>query len=193
MSSRSNAQIVVSSLVTLALIAACSKDSASTSNGGSTGRYSKAPAMTIDTAKTYAATLVTTKGTIELTLDAKAAPTTVNNFVFLAREKFYDGLSFHRVVPGFVIQGGDPNGDGTGGPGYSIPDEPSPLKHEDGALAMAKSEEPNSAGSQFYITLGPQTDLDGRYTVFGSVTGGKDVPKTIVKGDRITSITITEK
>ena len=149
--------------------------------------------MTIDTAKTYTATMVTSKGTIELSLDAKAAPVTVNNFVFLARDKYYDGLTFHRVEPGFVIQGGDPAGNGTGGPGYSIPDEASGLKHVDGALAMAKSSAPNSAGSQFYITLGPQADLDGRYTVFGAVTEGKNVASLIAIGDKITSITITEK
>ena len=149
--------------------------------------------MTIDTSKSYSATMVTSKGTIELSLDAKAAPVTVNNFVFLARDKFYDGLTFHRVEPGFVIQGGDPSGNGTGGPGYSIADEASGLQHIDGALAMAKSTAPNSAGSQFYITLGPQATLDGRYTVFGAVTGGKNVASTIAVGDKITSVTITEQ
>ena len=149
--------------------------------------------MSIDTAKTYSATMVTSKGTIELSLDAKAAPITVNNFVFLARDKYYDGLSFHRVEPGFVIQGGDPDGNGTGGPGYSIPDEASGLSHIDGALAMAKSSTPNSAGSQFYITLGPQTALDGRYTVFGAVTAGKEIASQIAIGDEIKSITITEQ
>src|SRR5690606_37348663 len=116
---------------------------------------------------------------IELSLDAKAAPVTVNNFVFLARDRFYDGLTFHRVEAGFVIQGGDPAGDGSGGPGYSIPDEASALRHVDGALAMAKSARPDSAGSQFYITLGAQPDLDDRYTVFGAVTSGKDVARAI--------------
>ena len=108
----------------------------------SSGRYAAPPTMQLDPAKTYAATLVTAKGTIELSLDAKAAPNTVNNFVFLAKHKFYDGLVFHRVEPGFVIQGGDPDGNGGGGPGYSIPDEKSGLKHIDGALAMAKTSEP---------------------------------------------------
>jgi cyclophilin family peptidyl-prolyl cis-trans isomerase len=167
-----------------------------TSSGGSSPSsrtYAAAPAMKIDTAKTYSATLVTAKGTIELSLDAKAAPVTVNNFVFLARDKFYDGLTFHRVVPGFVIQGGDPAGNGSGGPGYTIPDEQSGLKHVDGALAMAKTAAPNSAGSQFYITLGAQPNLDGNYTVFGLVTSGNDVAKSIVVGDKITSVTITEK
>jgi peptidyl-prolyl cis-trans isomerase B (cyclophilin B) len=149
--------------------------------------------MSIDAAKTYTATMVTSKGTIEMSLDAKAAPITVNNFVFLAREKFYDGLTFHRVEPGFVIQGGDPEGSGAGGPGYTIQDEKTGLKHVDGALAMAKTSAPNSAGSQFYITLGVQSALDANYTVFGLVTGGKEVAGKITKGDKITSVTITEK
>jgi peptidyl-prolyl cis-trans isomerase B (cyclophilin B) len=149
--------------------------------------------VTIDQSNTYSATMVTSKGTIELSLDAKAAPITVNNFVDLARKHFYDGLKFHRVVPGFVIQGGDPNGDGSGGPGYTIPDEASPLKHVDGALAMAKTSAPNSAGSQFYITLAAQPDLDGKYTVFGVVTAGKDITHAIVIGDTITSVTIAQK
>ena len=149
--------------------------------------------MTIDAAKTYTATMVTAKGTIELSLDAKAAPKTVNNFVFLARDHSYDGLTFHRVEPGFVIQGGDPEGTGKGGPGYTIPDEASGLPHVDGALAMAKSSAPNSAGSQFYITLAPQPGLDEGYTVFGAVTAGKDVVAKIARGDTITSVTIVER
>ncbi|MBX3221089.1 MAG: peptidylprolyl isomerase [Labilithrix sp.] len=181
------------SVVVLGALAACSSTGSSGGDTTPPGRYTQAPAMTIDTSKTYAATMVTSKGTIELSLDAKAAPATVNNFVFLAREKFYDGLTFHRVEPSFVIQGGDPNGNGSGGPGYRIPDEASGLLHVDGALAMAKSAAPNSAGSQFYITLGPQTDLDGRYTVFGAVTNGKNVASIIAVGDVITSVTITEQ
>ncbi len=157
------------------------------------GKYDAAPAMSLDGTKTYAATIVTAKGAIELSLDAKAAPVTVNNFVFLAREKYYDGLTFHRVEPGFVIQGGDPSGDGSGGPGYTIPDEQSRLPHVDGALAMAKTSAPNSAGSQFYITNGPQPALDARYTVFGLVTNGLDVVRTIARGDVIERITIAEK
>ena len=96
------------------------------------------------------------------------------------------------MVPGFVIQGGDPNGDGTGGPGYRIADEPSGLLHVEGALAMAKSSAPNSAGSQFYVTLAPQPALDAKYTVFGKVTAGLDVVKAIVVGDIINRVTITE-
>jgi cyclophilin family peptidyl-prolyl cis-trans isomerase len=176
------------------VVGGCSSTSSGSSGATPSGdRYSSEPAMTIDPAKTYAATLVTSKGTIELSLDPKAAPHTVNNFVFLAREKYYDGLTFHRVEPNFVIQGGDPSGDGTGGPGYTIPDEVNSLKHVDGALAMAKKRTPNSAGSQFYITLGSQPSLDGNYTVFGSVTSGLENVKKIVIGDTITSITVTEK
>jgi peptidyl-prolyl cis-trans isomerase B (cyclophilin B) len=155
--------------------------------------YDAAPPMTIDKAKHYSATMVTSKGTIALSLDAAAAPVTVNNFVFLARNGFYDGLKFHRVEPNFVIQGGDPEGTGEGGPGYTIPDEKSGLIHGDGALAMAKTSAPNSAGSQFYITLGPQPSLDGNYTVFGQVTAGKEVTRAIVVGDTITKVTIEEK
>jgi peptidyl-prolyl cis-trans isomerase B (cyclophilin B) len=179
-------------------VAACGTDATSDAaapgtNPPSGSRYVKAPDMTIDTAKTYAATMVTSKGTIELSLYPKDAPITVNNFVFLARDKYYDGLTFHRVVADFVIQGGDPTASGNGGPGYTIPDEVNALKHVDGALAMAKTSAPNSAGSQFYITLGPQSDLDGRYTVFGQVTSGNDVVRKIVIGDKIESVTVTER
>lgn len=148
--------------------------------------------MTIDANRAYKATIVTAKGTMEVALDAKAAPSTVNNFVFLAKDRFYDGLTFHRVEPGFVIQGGDPNGDGSGGPGYTIADEQSSLLHEDATIAMAKTEEPDSAGSQFYVTLGAQPFLDGKYTVFGKLTAGQEVPGKIAAGDVITRITITE-
>ena len=187
--------LVVVPFAVVSLAGCTTTDDGSSSSGasGAPGRYSQAPAMTIDSAKTYTATIVTSKGTIELSPDAKAAPITVNNFVFLARDRYYDGLTFHRVEAGFVIQGGDPEGTGAGGPGYTIPDEASGLKHGDGALAMAKTAAPNSAGSQFYITLGAQPSLDARYTVFGQVTGGKDVAPKIARGDTITSVTITEK
>jgi peptidyl-prolyl cis-trans isomerase B (cyclophilin B) len=148
--------------------------------------------MTIDANKAYKATIVTSKGTMEVALDAKAAPATVNNFVFLAKDRFYDGLTFHRVEPGFVVQGGDPNGDGSGGPGYTIADEQNALLHEDGVIAMAKTDAPNSAGSQFYLTLGAQPHLDGKYTVFGKLTAGQDAPAKLAPGDAITRITITE-
>jgi len=158
--------------------------------------YSQPPAMQIDPARTYVATISTAKGDIVVQLDAGAAPQTVNNFVFLARQGFYDGLTFHRVEPDFVIQGGDPTGTGAGGPGYTVPAEIQ-LTHVEGAIAMARrGDEANptraSSGSQFYITLAPTSFLDGAYTVFGHVTEGMDVVKAIAIGDVIDKITITE-
>jgi cyclophilin family peptidyl-prolyl cis-trans isomerase len=158
--------------------------------------YKSAPAMTIDVNKSYVATIKTSKGDIVAELYPKDAPQTVNNFVFLARDGFYNNLTFHRVVPNFVIQGGDPLGTGTGGPGYNIPPEIKD-KHSQGALAMARQGGPAattpSSGSQFYITLEPQPGLDGQYTVFGQVTQGMDVVQKIAVGDVIQTITITEK
>ncbi len=158
--------------------------------------YKSAPEMTIDVNKSYTATIKTPKGSIVADLYAKDAPQSVNNFVFLARDGFYNGLTFHRVEPGFVIQGGDPVGNGTGGPGYNIPPEIK-AKHTLGALAMARRGGPAqttpSSGSQFYITLAPQPGLDGQYTVFGQVTQGMDVAQKIAVGDKIESVTITEK
>jgi peptidyl-prolyl cis-trans isomerase B (cyclophilin B) len=127
----------------------------------------------------------TTEGSFKLTLDGKAAPQTVNNFLKLAKEGFYDGLTFHRIVDGFMIQGGDPKGDGTGGPGYTIPAEIG-LKHTNGAIAMARlgdqvNPKKDSSGSQFYITLGSQSFLDGQYTVFGYVTEGMATVERIGK------------
>jgi len=125
------------------------------------------------------ATIETSLGSFEVTLDEKAAPLTVANFVKLANQGFYNNLTFHRIVAGFMIQGGDPKGDGTGGPGYTIPAEIG-LKHTAGAIAMARTGDAvnptkASSGSQFYVTLAPQTSLDGQYTVFGYVTSGMDV------------------
>jgi peptidyl-prolyl cis-trans isomerase B (cyclophilin B) len=136
------------------------------------------PPITIDVTKKYIATIRTAKGDIKVELDPSAAPQTVNNFIYLAQNGFYDGLKFHRVEPSFVIQGGDPAGNGTGGPGYNIPPEIK-LAHIDGAIAMARqggpaATTPNS-GSQFYITIGAQTALDGQYTVFGKTISGIDV------------------
>jgi cyclophilin family peptidyl-prolyl cis-trans isomerase len=160
-------------------------------------QYSGPPPMTIDTNKTYVATFDTARGQIVAELYPQDAPQTVNNFVFLARAGFYNGLTFHRVEPDFVIQGGDPQGDGTGGPGYTIPAEIK-RKHTDGALAMARrgddvNPKRDSSGSQFYITIGAQAGLDDQYTVFGQVVQGLDVVRKIAKGDLIQSITITEK
>jgi peptidyl-prolyl cis-trans isomerase B (cyclophilin B) len=120
------------------------------------------------------------------------APKTVDNFVTLAKKGFYDGLTFHRVEPGFVVQGGDPSGNGTGGPGYKIKAEFNKQKHDRGAVAMARSNDPDSAGSQFYITLGPAHFLDGKYTVFGKVTSGMDVVDKIKIGDKMKSVKIVE-
>jgi len=159
--------------------------------------YSAPPQMLIDPGKTYVATISTGKGDIVVRLNAGAAPQTVNNFVFLSREGFYDGLTFHRVEPGFVIQGGDPLGDGTGGPGYTVPAEIQ-LPHVEGAIAMARrGDQVNpsraSSGSQFYIALNALPQLDGEYTVFGEVAEGMDVIKSIEIGDVIESITIIEE
>ncbi|OQY21485.1 MAG: peptidylprolyl isomerase [Chloroflexi bacterium] len=151
--------------------------------------------MQIDPGKSYIATISTVKGDIVVQLDAAAAPQTVNNFVFLAQEGFYDGLTFHRVEPGFVIQGGDPLGSGVGGPGYTVPAEIK-LPHLEGAIAMArKGDNVNpdraSSGSQFYITLAPTPFLDEGYTAFGQVSGGMDVVQSIAVGDVIEKVTIT--
>ena len=121
------------------------------------------------------------------------APKTVANFVALAKKGFYNGLTFHRVVPGFVAQGGCPKGNGSGGPGYTIPAEFNKNNHVRGSLAMARSQHPDSAGSQFYITYGAQPHLDNNYTVFGKVTSGMEHVDRIRQGDRMTSITITEE
>ncbi len=159
--------------------------------------YSGPPEMQIDPGTSYVATIKTAKGDIVVQLDASAAPMTVNNFVFLAREGFYDGLTFHRVEPGFVIQGGDPAGTGAGGPGYTVPAEIQ-LPHVEGAIAMARradqvNPERASSGSQFYITLAATPFLDGGYTAFGHVIDGMDVVQSISVGDVIEHIAITEE
>jgi len=128
---------------------------------------------------------------IEVVLEGGAAPYTVANFVQLARAHFFDGLTFHRVVPGFVIQGGDPNGNGAGGPGYAIKLEIAQnLKHKKGAISMARSQHPDSAGSQFFITLGDTPHLDGGYAVFGWAKNGMDVVEGVREGDRMKTVTI---
>lgn len=157
-------------------------------------QYSKYPDMVIDANKKYQATIKTNKGDIQLELFAKDTPKTVNNFVFLARDKFYDGLTFHRVIPNFMAQGGDPNGDGRGGPGYRFEDETrgNPRqKHETGSLSMANAG-PNTNGSQFFICHGPQPHLDGKHTVFGKVTQGQDVVNSLKNGDVMNEVAITE-
>jgi len=121
------------------------------------------------------------------------APKTVENFVTLAKKGFYNNLTFHRVVPDFVVQGGCPKGNGTGGPGYTVPAEFNKQKHVRGTVAMARSQDPNSAGSQFYICYGPTPHLDGNYTVFGKVTSGMEHVDRIKQGDRMKSVAIVEE
>ncbi|MGB6873975.1 MAG: peptidylprolyl isomerase [Dehalococcoidia bacterium] len=154
--------------------------------------YSAPPAMTIDTSKQYSATIETEKGNLVLELFASDVPITVNNFVFLARDGFYDGTTFHRVIPGFMAQGGDPTGTGAGTPGYRFDDEFSEHTHVTGALSMANSDA-NTNGCQFFITLGPQHHLDGTHSVFGQLIEGMDVLERIEQGDVMIRITIEEK
>ena len=142
--------------------------------------------------KSIEAVITTHEGVIRLDLDFKAAPNTVANFVALADSGFYNGTTFHRVIPGFMIQGGDPMGTGVGGPGYYIDDEINDLKHDAGVISMA-NRGPNTAGSQFFITQLPQPHLDGRHTVFGRVLEGQDVVCRIDAGDKIINIKIVEK
>lgn len=164
-------------------------------------KYDAAPEMTIDLSKNYSATLVTNHGEIVLELDAGRSPLTVNNFVFLAREGYYDGVIFHRVVPGFVIQGGDPTGTGSGGPGYKFRDElEGDGSYSRGVLAMANAG-PNTNGSQFFICL-DDVGLPHAYTIFGSVTSGMEAVDAVAAAPRagerpvadcvIESVTIAE-
>ncbi len=159
--------------------------------------YSAAPEMTIDEMKRYIATIHTQKGNIVVELDAVAAPLHTNNFVFLARQGFFDGLTFHRVEPNFVIQGGDPSGTGAGGPGYRLPAEIG-LPHHQGVIAMARqgdqvNPERLSSGSQFYITLQATPFLDGQYSVFGRVIEGFEVVQQIAIGDVMVRVDIEER
>jgi len=156
-------------------------------------QWDKAPAMQIDTDKTYKATLETVRGPIVIELYPEYAPKTVNNFVFLANEGFYDGVTFHRVIADFMIQGGDPTGTGRGGPGYRFEDEfkGNPLRHETGVLSMANAG-PGTNGSQFFITHSPQPHLDGRHTVFGKVTSDMSVVNAVRQGDKIIKVVVEE-
>ena len=166
-------------------------------------QYDAPPPLTIDPAKRYTATFETEKGDIVVSLFADKAPNTVNNFVFLAREGFYDGTTFHRVIPDFMAQGGDPTGTGRGDPGYRFADEFAPgLKHDKpGILSMANAG-PNTNGSQFFLTFAPTPHLDGRHAVFGEVTAGMDVLLSVsprdpqsasAPGDAIRTISIAEE
>jgi len=143
-------------------------------------KYDAEPPMGIDRAKRYTATMNTSKGSMVIELDAVGAPRTVNSFVFLAREGFYDGVAFHRIIPGFVVQGGDPEGTGSGGPGYRFADElPKPGRYQIGSLAMANAG-PDTNGSQFFIISGPDgASLPPQYSLFGAVVSGGDVVSAI--------------
>jgi peptidyl-prolyl cis-trans isomerase B (cyclophilin B) len=161
--------------------------------GDMSKQYSAPPPMTIDPEKSYTATFVTSRGDIVCDLFAKEAPNTVNNFVFLAREGFYDGTSFHRVIADFMIQGGDPTGTGRGGPGYNFQDEfkGNSHKHQVGSLSMANAG-PNTNGSQFFITHIATDWLNGKHTVFGQVRSGQDVVNAVKQGDTLNSVKIEE-
>ncbi len=154
-------------------------------------KWSSPPAMSIDPKKSYQAKIKTNQGDIELELYPEHAPKTVNNFVYLANQGFYDEVIFHRVLNNFMIQGGDPTGTGRGGPGYRFEDETAgnPLKHEAGVISMANAG-PNTNGSQFFITHSPQSHLNGNHTVFGKVIKGQDVVDAIEQGDAMTTVEI---
>ena len=156
-------------------------------------RYSSAPALQIDPSKNYIATIKTNKGDMVLVLTADKTPVTVNNYVFLANDGYYDGVVFHRVIPDFMIQGGDPTGTGRGGPGYQFGDEFDPsLKHDGpGVLSMANAG-PGTNGSQFFITHVATPWLDGKHSVFGRLIEGEDVLFAIRQGDVIETIVIDE-
>lgn len=156
-------------------------------------QYSNPPEMKIDTDRTYLLTIETDRGAIELELFPEYAPKTVNNFISLAKDGYYDGVTFHRVIPNFMIQGGDPTGTGRGGPGYNFEDEfaGNPLKHETGSLSMANAG-PGTNGSQFFITHAPQPHLNGKHTVFGKVTTGQDVVDAIRQGDVMINVSVAD-
>ena len=157
--------------------------------------YSSPPAMKIDKKKSYTATMKTDRGDLVLELFAADVPNTVNNFVFLAREGFYDGTTFHRVIAGVMVQGGDPTGTGRGGPGYQFADEFTKHKHGTGTLSMANAGA-NTNGSQFFVTYAPQHHLDGHHAVFGQLKNaaeGMKVMMQIKQGDKLVKVTIEEK
>lgn len=155
-------------------------------------QFTEAPAkLGADQIQNKQIILDTDKGTIRFNLLADDAPLTVSNFVFLADKKFYDGLTFHRVEPGFVVQGGDPVGNGTGGPGYKFADEPVKRDYKRGIVAMANSG-PNTNGSQFFIMLA-DTPLPPQYTIFGEVTEGMDVVDKLAIGDKMKTVTVADQ
>ncbi len=154
--------------------------------------YKAAEDLKLDPAKHYVATIETPKGTIKAELYPKLAPKHVNSFAFLACQGYFDGLTFHRYVAGFVVQGGCPKGDGTGGPGYRVPAEFNATPHTAGVLSMARTSDPHSAGSQFFIMVGAAPHLDRQYSVFGKVTEGMDTVYQLRAGDIMTRVTVEE-
>jgi len=215
--SKKNLQVTASVLIVLVVIgflywffflrkpsAAPASTAAQTPVQVGTKQFSAAPPMLIDTSKQYFATVTMAKGgQFVIQLFPDKAPITVNSFVFLARQGYFNGVTFHRVIPGFMAQGGDPTGTGTGGPGYEFVNENSDLKFDKaGVVAMANAG-PNTNGSQFFITFGPQEYLNGGYTIFGQVVNGMDVVNGIAPrdpsqnptfaGDAMATVTITEK
>ena len=156
-------------------------------------QWNAPPELQIDVSRSYSVSIATNRGSIELELYPQHAPQTVNNFVFLAGQGFYDGVKFHRVIANFMIQGGDPTGSGRGGPGYRFADEchGNPLTHERCVISMANAG-PNTNGSQFFITHVATPHLDGKHTVFGKVTSGEDVVDAIRQGDTMVSVTVAE-
>lgn len=173
------------------LLSGCGKDGSEIAGGDHVAAsakqmsWGKMPDMQIDLDKSYVAKFQTSKGDFTIKLFTEDAPVTVNNFVFLAREGFYEGLPFHRIIESFMIQSGDPKGNGIGTPGYSIPDELSQeLKYEVGTVAMANASQPNSGGSQFFICTGPDAanlNREPNYSIFGKVESGMDVVQAISK------------
>jgi cyclophilin family peptidyl-prolyl cis-trans isomerase len=150
------------------------------------------PPNQIDPAKTYTVTVRTERGDFSIRLNPGAAPVTVNNFVVLAKNGYYDGLTFHRVVPGFVVQGGDPTGTGRGGPGYTLPDETNSSAWIEGSVGMASNPATGVNGSQFFVLTGdaPSLATSGVYNHFGNVTSGMDVVTSIQQGDRISGLEV---
>ncbi len=164
--------------------------------------YNQRPEMALRDGASYRATIeMEDGGTIEIDLLPDLAPEHVNSFVFLANEGYYDGITFHRIIHGFMAQGGDPSGRGSGGPGYTLPAEFNDTRHERGVLSMARTNDPNSAGSQFFIVYADASYLDGQYTAFGRVTAGMEVVDAFPErdpqrarepGPRMKSVRITE-
>jgi len=201
-----SAVIVVAVFVVLGLALARSGSGATPTESGQRKTYDAPPPMTIDPSKTYLATITTPRGDIQIKLRPDLAPKTVNSFVFLSREGFYNGLTWHRVLPNFMAQGGDPKGDGSGGPGYTIPGEftDKVLFDHPGVVAMARpGNDTNGNGSQFFITTAPAPSLNKQYTIFGEVTQGQEVVNGIplrdpeqnptTPGEQIVQITIAEQ